>query len=45
MIGKSMRSDDNFGSVLHRRHTTVEQQRHSWLWGIRRPGQRSKANN
>jgi hypothetical protein len=23
MIGKSMRSDDNFGSVLHRRHTTV----------------------
>jgi hypothetical protein len=24
MIGKSMRSDDNFGSVLHRRHTTVK---------------------
>jgi hypothetical protein len=23
MIGKSIRSDDNFGSVLHGRHTTV----------------------
>src|SRR5262245_62657511 len=23
MIGKSIRSDDNFGSVLHRRHTTL----------------------
>jgi len=27
MIGKSMRSDDNFGSVLHRCHTTEHPQR------------------